>query len=215
MRKYLRTILTGALVTLATGIPASAEVGLGTDLVSRYVWRGSDLGNAASVQPWISYSNDVVEVGAWSSWAIDDGAANENDLYVSFGAGPVGITVTDYYLPTASPGDFFNYSDDDGIHIIEISAGIELGAASVMGAINLLGDGDDSFWVEASVPLEMLSSGDTVVGLTVGGGNGFYTTDTDPMVASVSLDVSKDDWFGSYILNPDAEITFLVIGKSF
>ena len=172
MRKHLRTILAGALVALATGVPASAEVGLGSDLVSRYVWRGSDLGDAVSVQPWISYSNDVVEIGAWSSngkdraleaagdseeGAIADSAAiilpsnddgighNENDLYVSFGAGPVGITVTDYYLPTASPGDFFNYSDDDGIHIIEVSAAFEVGCASVMGAFNLLGDGDDSF----------------------------------------------------------------------
>ena len=71
------------------------------------------------------------------------------------------------------------------------------------------------FWVEASMPLKMLSSENTEVGLSIGGGNGSYTTDTDPMVASVSIDVSKDDWFGSYILNPEAEITFLVIGKSF
>ena len=86
---------------------------------------------------------------------------------------------------------------------------------SVLGAINLLGDDENSIWVEASLPLEMLTSDDVEVGLTVGAGNGIYTTDTDPMVASVSLDVAKDDWFGSYILNPDAEITFLVIGKSF
>lgn len=211
----LRSILAVAALTMAVSVPASAEIGLGTDVVSRYVWRGADLGNAASVQPWISYSTDVFEVGAWSSWAIDDGTANENDLYVSFNAGPVGITVTDYYLPTASPGDFFNYSDDDGIHILEVSAGIDLGVASVMGAFNFLGDADDSFWVEASMPLAALSSDDVEVGLTVGAGNGFYTTDTDPMIASVSLDVSKGDWFGSYILNPEAEITFLVIGKSF
>ena len=167
------------------------------------------------MQPWISYSTDVLEVGAWSSWAINDGSANENDLYVSFNAGPVGITVTDYFFPAAAPADFFDYSDDAGVHILEVSAGLDVGGLSVMGAFNILGDADDSFWVEASLPLAALSSEDVEVGLTVGAGNGVYTTDTDPMIAQVSLDVSKDDWFGSYILNPDAEITFLVIGKSF
>ena len=215
MHRFVRIFFVGAALAVTLGVPANAEVGFGTDVVSRYVWRGADLGNAAAVQPWISYGNDAFEVGAWSSWAINDGGANENDLYVSFGAGPVGITVTDYFNPAEAPADFFDYSDDAGVHIIEVSGALDLGVVSVLGAINLLGDDENSIWVEASLPLEMLTSDDVEVGLTVGAGNGIYTTDTDPMVASVSLDVAKDDWFGSYILNPDAEITFLVIGKSF
>ena len=67
------------------------------------------------------------------------------------------------------------------------------------------------FWVEASMPLKMLSSENTEVGLSIGGGNGSYTTDTDPMVASVSIDVSNDDWFGSYILNPYGFTPLLVV----
>ena len=51
--------------------------------------------------------------------------------------------------------------------------------------------------------------------LTVGAGNGVYTSDTDPMVASIGVNVSNDDYFASYILNPDKETTFLVVGKSF
>ena len=90
--------------------------------------------------------------------------------------------------------------------------------ASVMAAFNFLGDADDSFWVEASVPLAALS-GDADVGLTVGAGNGAYTAngsaEGDPGLVSVSLDVSKGDYFASYILNPDAETTFLVFGRSF
>ena len=52
--------------------------------------------------------------------------------------------------------------------------------ASVMGAFNFSGDSEDSFWVQASLPLEALSSDDVEVDLTVGVGNGVYTTDTDP-----------------------------------
>ena len=86
--------------------------------------------------------------------------------------------------------------------------------ASVMAAFNFLGDSDNSFWVEASIPLAALS-GDVEVGLTLGAGNGVYTTDGDPGLVSVSLDVSDGDYFGSYILNPEAEISFLVFGRSF
>ena len=212
----IRTLTLAALAALAAGLPgaARAEIGLGADVVSRYVWRGTDFGNAVSVQPGISFSKEAVEIGAWSSWAISGGGANENDLYVTYSVGQLSVTVTDYYFPANAPGDFFNYSDEDGVHILEASAGVDLGMASVMAAFNFLGDADDSFWVEASLPLAALS-GDTEVGLTVGAGNGVYTTDGDPGVASVSLDVSDGDYFASYILNPEAEISFLVFGRSF
>lgn len=215
MRSAVRTLLTVALASAALSTAASAEIGLGADVVSRYVWRGADLGNAASVQPSISYTADAFHIGAWSSWAVDDGSANENDLYASVAVGPAIITITDYFLPTAAPGDFFNYSDDDGSHILEASASMDLSVASVLAAYNFLGDGEDSFWLEASFPLPSLTDGDTEVGVTVGAGNGAYTTDTDPQLVSVSLDVARDGYFGSYILNPDAEITFLVFGRSF
>ena len=216
IRTLTRTL--AALAALAAaGLPAAAqaEIGIGADVVSRYVWRGTDFGNAVSVQPGIAFSREALEIGAWSSWAISGSGGAENDLYISYAAGPVTVTVTDYFFP---PGDFFKYSDEDGIHILEASAAADLGMASVMAAFNFLGDADDSFWVEASIPLAALS-GDVEVGLTVGVGNGIYTTEGsaegDPGVASVSLDVSDGDYFASYILNPDAETTFLVFGRSF
>ena len=215
IRTLTRTLAALAAIA-AAGLPAAvqAEIGLGADVVSRYVWRGADFGDAVSVQPGIAWSREALEIGAWSSWAISGSGANENDLYVSYAAGPVAITVTDYYFPVSAPADFFNYSDEDGIHILEASVGADLGMVGVMAALNFLGDSDDSFWVEASVPLAALS-GDADVGLTVGAGNGVYTADGDPALVSVSLDVAMGDYFGSYILNPDQEITFLVFGRSF
>jgi len=80
--------------------------------------------------------------GKSGAWAINDGGANENDLYVFFGAGffgagPVGITVTDYFFPAGAPADFFDYSDDAGVHIIEVSGVLDPGVVSVLGTINL------------------------------------------------------------------------------
>jgi hypothetical protein len=84
-----------------------------------------------------------------------------------------------------------------------------------MAAFNFSGDSEDSFWAQASMPLEALSTDDVEVGVTIGGGNGVYTTDTDPNLVQVSLDVASGDYFSQFILNPEAEITFLVFGMSF
>ena len=200
-------------LTLAA-IPADAGVGFGADVVNRYVWRGTDFGNAVSVQPGMSISHGNIEVGAWSSWAITGGGANENDLYASFSSGPIGITLTDYYFPGLTEDDmFFSYSDDDAVHILEISASLALMPLSALVAYNFSGDTEDSFWVEASLDLGEME--ETAVSVTAGLGNGVYTTDTDPALVSVGLNMSKGDYFASYILNPDRESTFLVFGRSF
>ncbi|MYA24659.1 MAG: hypothetical protein F4Z30_18610 [Gemmatimonadetes bacterium] len=202
-------------LTLAT-VPADAGVGFGADVVNRYVWRGTDFGNAVSVQPGMSITHGNIEVGAWSSWAISDGGANENDLYVSFSSGPIGITLTDYYFPGLTENDdFFNYSDEDGAHILEISASLAPDGVplSALVAYNVSGDADDSFCAEATYDLGEME--ETAVSVTVGLGNGFYTTTTDPALVSVGLNMGKGDYFASYILNPDKESTFLVFGRSF
>lgn len=74
------------LLGLAQEVHAGFD--LGADVVSRYIWRGTDFGNSASVQPYVSFSAGPVEVGAWSSWAVTAPGANENDLYVSASFGP-------------------------------------------------------------------------------------------------------------------------------
>ena len=220
MKRLLFTAPLFFALTLAT-VPADAGVGFGADVANRYVWRGTDFGNAVSVQPGMSISSGNIEVGAWSSWAISGSGANENDLYVSFSSGPVGITLTDYYFPTQDFDEvktddaFFSYSDEDGVHWLEISASLAPDGVplSALVAYNVSGDVNDSFWAEATYDLGEME--ETAVSVTAGFGNGAYTTDTDPALVSVGLNMSKGDYFASYILNPDRETTFLVFGRSF
>ena len=220
-------------------VPADAGVGFGADVVNRYVWRGTDFGNAVSVQPGMSISHGNIEIGAWSSWAITDGGANENDLYASFSSGPIGITLTDYYFPGLTEDDSFfsynNYSKEElekdeeksNPHILEISASLALDGMplSALVAYNFFGDADNSFWVEATYDLGEME--ETAVSVTAGLGNGLYTheVDEDPedeedpedttALVSVGLNMSKGDYFASYILNPNKESSFLVFGRSF
>ncbi len=213
MNKQIIKVL-GLVAALTTAVPAvNAEVGMGADVVSRYVWRGTDFGNSASVQPFISYTMGAIEIGAWSSWAISAGGANENDLYATYSSGPLSVTLTDYFFPTAQESDFFSFSDGDEVHLLEISAAYEMGALSVMGAFNFSGDPDNSFYLEGGY--ELMSEDDMTVGLSVGAGNEVYTVDADPMIVAIGLNVTKGAYMASYILNPEAETTFLVFGRSF
>ena len=213
-QRILSTVFTAALILSAT-VPVQAEVGLGADVVSRYIFRGQDFGNAATIQPSLSYSQGSLEIGAWSSWAITGGAANENDLYATYSNGPIAVTVTDYYFPTAVGAEFLNFDADGGSHTLEIMGTVDLEAVSVTGAVNVHGDSEDSIYLEVALPLSGEWSEGADVSVAVGAGNGVYTTDDKFGLVVLSVTASKDSYSASYILNPESELTFLVFGKSF
>ena len=210
-----KLLLTATLLSIGlTSVPATADghgssISIGADIVSRYVWRGVDFGDGASVQPSISYASGAFEIGAWSSWGLTSNGANEKDLYLSFGAGPVDITITDYFFPTEG-ADFL----DVGHHTIEVGAGFGAGSLSLFAAMNVAGDAaNNDLYVE--VGMDMGTLGDAEIGLVVGLGNEVYTSDGDPMLCNVGLNVSQGDFFGSYVINPDTKTPHLFIGKSF
>ncbi len=217
-QRILSAIFTAGLILSAT-LPAQAEVGLGADVVSRYIFRGTDFGNAATVQPSLTYTHGLasgsLEIGAWSSWAITDGAANENDLYATYANGPIAVTITDYYFPTAIGAEFFDYDDDGGSHILEVMGSVDLGMASVTGAFNFLGDGEDSIYLEVALPLSGEWTEGADVSIAAAAGNGVYATDQDFALVVLSVTASRDSYSASYILNPESELSFLVFGKSF
>ena len=122
------------------------------------------------------------------------------------------ITITDYF--TAGQ-DFFSFSSDDGIHTMELSAAYSSGQIGIMAAYNVSG-GENAFYAEGSY--ELMSDDDSSAGISVGLGNEAYTADGpggSPTVVAVAINVAKGDYTASYILNPDQETTFLVVGRSF
>ena len=203
-----------AAVAALSFSPAQAELTLGADVLNRYVWRGADFGNAASIQPGVSYAAGGLEIGAWSAWSLTGAAnGNENDLYVSASVGPVGLTLTDYFFPAFAGNDsFFDFDRDGGSHTLEISATYGAGPMSLLGALNFWGDSDDSFYAEAGYDLGSVDG--VGVSLAAGLGNGDYTTDTDPMVVHLAIRLTRDRYSASYIVNPEAETSFLVFGRS-
>jgi len=183
------------------------EVTIGADVVSRYVWRGTDYGNAASVQPGIETAVGPVTVGAWGSFPLTDAigtsrtAGNECDLYASTTVGPVGLTLTDYFFPVYAGTDSLLNLD---IHVFELSAGADLGSVSVLVAANVSGDDDNSTYLEL-----------TYGAFSLGLGNGVYSTDEEFSPVSLGISASRNNFSASYIINPDQETSFLVFGVNF
>ncbi len=181
------------------------EVTIGADVVSRYVWRGTDFGNAAAVQPSIETTIGPVALGAWGSWSISPGPAdasgNECDLYASTTVGPVGLTLTDYFFPAYAGTDSLLNLD---IHVFELSAGADVGPVSVLAAANVSGDDDNSTYLEL-----------TYGAFSLGLGNGAYSTDGEFAPVSLGISASRDNFSASYIINPDQETSFLVFGVNF
>ena len=183
----------------------NGEVTIGADVVSRYVWRGTDYGNAASVQPSIETTIGPVALGAWGSWSISPGPAdasgNECDLYASTTVGPVGLTLTDYFFPAYAGTDSLLNID---IHVFELSAGADVGPVSLLAAANVSGDDDNSTYLEL-----------TYGAFSLGLGNGAYSTDGEFAPVSIGISASRDNFSASYIINPDQETSFLVFGVNF
>ncbi len=203
-----------AILMIACTAQAQPNIGIGADVVSRYVWRGTGFGNDAAVQPYISFSAGMLEIGAWSSWGVNNAAANENDLYITLSGGNFALTVTDYHFPTGSSSDFFNYDSDDGVHILEAMGSFSNGPVSVMAAFNFLGDADNSFYGE--IGYSAYSADDVNVDVVAGFGNSVYVLDEsgDFNVVNLGVGVTKGSYTASYIVNPEAEISFLVFGVS-
>ena len=192
-----------------------ADTKIGMDLVSRYVWRGTDYGNAAAIQPFIEKKVGKIKVGAWGSWSISPGlyyvegyeemvsesSGNECDLYISTDFEPIVFTLTDYFFPAYNGSDSLMNVNR---HTLELSAKGDVASVSIFAAINMFGD------VEKSSYLEFVYKS-----FSLGLGNGSYSTNGKIVPVSIGLSAKRENFIVSYIINPDKQTSFLVFGASF
>ena len=208
-------ILLTIVALLSPNISYSQD--FGADLVSSYVWRGTQFGSGAHIQPYMDLGSGNLTGGVWGSFPTSaKGGGNELDLWVSYDFGLLALTVTNYTFPNEGGvyadgeglfnGDYTELAASTSIMGIDLSAGyftevealyVELGFST--GALDIaLGYGDDQ-----------------ADGFYAGGGSGLVN-----MSFSGSKDIQISDnyalpVFGSFILNPEAETAFLVFGISF
>ncbi len=224
---------------------SSVSLDVGTDVMSRYIWRGLQFGgNSPSIQPYAEVGIGGFAIGAWGAYSTN--AANtgqEFDLYASytFLNDMVSIGITDYFFPDdTATYDYLEYSANKTGHILEgfVSFnGTSTIPVSLMAAINFFGadsrtvDGD----LQYSTYIELgysTSIGSTNLDLFLGatpskpdtdkGEVGFY----GPYEGVINLgctgskEISITDQYAlplsvSLISNPQAEKVFMVLGISF
>ena len=97
------------------------------DLMSRYIWRGVNLGgNTPSIQPTMKYNfgNDkhAFFVGAWGAYSIGGNQFQECDLTLSYTFKEMfSLGFTDYFFPAddGSSVKYGNYKDGETGHLFE------------------------------------------------------------------------------------------------
>jgi len=119
-------LIFAALMPLSTIAQDSSKVTFnsGADIMSRYVWRGTDFGASPSIQPTISLAACNFTFGVWGAFATNNfSQAQETDLFLTYTWNDkVDITITDYFFPNETPGvfnNYFEYNDTLTGHIFE------------------------------------------------------------------------------------------------
>ncbi len=99
---------------------------IGTDIYSRYVWRGLDFGSAPSIQPTFEYAHKSgLKIGYWGAFNTS-GTYNEIDLYAGYDIAGFSLLFTDYFFPVSGvpsmkPERYFHYDNNTTGHVFETS----------------------------------------------------------------------------------------------
>jgi hypothetical protein len=113
---FLSNTLTFAQTDSIRAITVSGNV----DLVSRYIWRGQEYGQAPAVQPGLSAEWKGFTVGAWGSYKLTGAGSQETDLFISKDLGPFSLSIWDYWsFSDTSAMDLFNYKEKSTSHLLE------------------------------------------------------------------------------------------------
>jgi len=220
--------------TVMSAQEEKAAIDVGADLVSRYVWRGMNLSTSPAIQPYIEYTTGNFTLGSWGSYTFAQEPYQEVDLYMSYRFKYITISLNDYFVPVDSleiTNDYFNWEKASTTHSLEASltvsdipnvplsftTGVFLYGNDLdeqgnnyystyfeLGYDFAIGDNDVSSFVGITPSEGMYSDGLNVVNLGV----------------TVSREIALSDNYalplqGSFIINPDAENVFFVVGLSF
>lgn len=218
----------------------NSKLTLSSDFMSRYIWRGLQLGGAyPSIQPTLEFSKGSFAIGAWGAFSTNGLQSQEIDLYASytFAKDMFTFTLTDYFFPSDTASyNYFVYEKDATSHLFEASIkfnGTEkipftlLFATNIYGADTkkLNGDNTLSTYIELGYETSIKDVGlSAYIGsaLNAPGDNitGFYGNTKTGIInlgVTASKEIKISDNFSlpissSLIFNPYAKKIFFVFG---
>jgi hypothetical protein len=225
---FAALIIPGSLIA-QDSLKNESTLSVNADLVSRYVWRGSILGDAKpNIQPYITFCKSGFSAGAWGSSSVG-GNYNEVDLFASYNIKYFTLLVTDYFTDyeAASKMHYFDYGDSTTLHSFEGALsfdGTEKIPLKILAAVYFYGYDKDSLgenyystYLEAAYTA---SIHETEVGISLGFTpmEGLYGS--EPGVVNIGISALREikitDKFslpvqGSLIVNPQTENIWFVL----
>src|SRR5574344_1225439 len=116
--KKMKVFAVAMVALMAASSAKAQEIKASADVVSSYVWRGTQF-SGASIQPTLDFTASGFSIGSWGSAGLD--GFLEMDLYAKY-AFDFGLTLglTDYYYPGTS---YFDFSKASGGHGLEVNLG--------------------------------------------------------------------------------------------
>ncbi len=230
MKKYFIV-----LFIMLISISSYAQLKIGVDIYSRYLWRGLNLGNAPALQPSIYYTISGFTICAWGSYSFptSEPTYSENDLLASYSfttekSGSFTAILTDYYIPSLKiPFGYFKpKASYPAAHTIEGGfsyIGPETFPITLSLYTNLSNDPDNSTYIQVGYPINIE---DAIISFATGfvpSKSAYYLVDKGNII-NLSITGSKTiaitNKFSipinvSYISNPSQDNTYLVFGVSF
>ena len=227
-------VLTLAAVAMMSFSAANAqdkvEGSVSADVVSRYVWRGQVLGDAA-VQPSASLSYKGLSLSAWGSYGfLNTEDTKEFDLTLSYTVGGFNVGVTDYWFSYyGADNKYFEYRAHDTSHVWEANVGYDFGPLAIQWYTNIAGaDGINksgkraySSYVQLSAPFSLATCDWTATIGAVPYATSFYSDVNGFAVTNVALRATKaipvcKKWSLPLFLegscNPSTKKGYLVVG---
>jgi len=121
------------------------KVDFRTDVFSRHLWRGDQLGNAPAIEPEISLTKGNFVFSVWAASTFNN-SYNEIDFILNYQVLPfLNISFYDYYNPVPdAQNEFWKYKGDEMRHTVEMTA--DLGKddfpLTLLAGVFLYGDKD-------------------------------------------------------------------------
>ena len=222
----------GLVMSMSTIAQDEIETTISGDIVSRYIWRGQDLGDV-SLQPTLGIGYKGFSLTAWGNVGLTNSEdTKEFDLTLAYTTGGFNIGITDYWFNTGLDPDnrYFMYNAHSTNHVFEANIGYDFGFASLQWYTNFAGnDGVNksgnraySSYFEANVPFKLATVDWTATAGFIPFATSFYNDWTSGFsVTNLALKATKDikitdsfsiPIFGQVVANPRTQKAYLVLG---
>lgn len=203
---------------------------ISADFVSRYIWRGQDLGHV-SVQPTLGVAYKGLSLTAWGSVGLTESSdTKEFDLTLAYATSGFNVGITDYWFSTGQDPDarYFLYKAHKTNHVFEGNVGYDFGFLSFQAYVNFAGnDGLNksgkraySTYLELAAPFRFVTCdwtatlGAVPMATTTYGTGGFAVTNVG-LKATKAIKVTDSfsiPLFAQVIGNPCSQKAYFVFG---